>query len=111
MPFHIHTRIASRTYPLSGKMPDGSMFVAIILRFHAMKHEYIITVTYDPEHKVYLGWSDAVPGLHVCCPTLEELMEVVEDALPEMVEANAAKQHSVAPVPLYHMAKYSELRT
>ena len=75
-----------------------------------MKKEYIITVTYDESNLVYLGWSEDVPGLHICCATLEELMEVVEDALPEMVAANQARYASPPPVALYHIAKHSELR-
>ncbi len=74
------------------------------------KQPYVITVTYDPEHKVFLGWCDDVPGLNVCCETVDELMEVVESSLPWVLEGIAERDDTIDIAPVYQLAKFSETR-
>lgn len=47
-----------------------------------------ITAQWDAKEKIWYATSDDVVGLHVCCPTLEEMIEVIDDVLPDLVAQN-----------------------
>ena len=66
-----------------------------------MKKEIEIKATWDEANKVWYATSEDVTGLHVCCPTLEEVFEVVDDVLPDLVAHNLGV-HKMDAVP-YHI--------
>jgi predicted RNase H-like HicB family nuclease len=70
--------------------------------------EYIVKVMHDPEHDVFISWSDELPGLTAEAKTVEELMEIVEDTLPWVLETLSKKEQYCTPI--YQLAKFREYR-
>ena len=50
--------------------------------------EYAIRVLWDQETGVWFVESSDIPGLNVETPSLDELVEVVRDAAPDLIEHN-----------------------
>ena len=73
-----------------------------------MNKHIIIKVEYDAQHKRWLGSSDDISGLHVECGSIEELLEVVADALPDLIEHNL--DLPMPPHPLYDIVTSNEAR-
>ncbi len=76
-----------------------------------MSDGYAIKVTYDPEAKVFIAWSDheELRGLVIEAATPEEIMQEVEDALPFVLEANTKRLSHEPIIASYALAKLSEL--
>ncbi len=72
--------------------------------------QFIIDITYDSEHGIYLGSCKDVRGLHVEGKSIEAILEVVHDVLPEMVADNLAYDLKNGHFPLYNIATFAETR-
>jgi Domain of unknown function (DUF1902) len=72
--------------------------------------DLIVKVMHDPSCNKFISWCDELPGLTACCDTVEELMEVVEDNLPWVLESLAEVAAKQVIVPQYHLAKFTEQR-
>ncbi len=64
----------------------------------------IITVhaLWDEKHHQWYATSHDIDGLHARCETLEQLIEVIDDALPELVESNLHTPSDDVPYFLMH---------
>jgi predicted RNase H-like HicB family nuclease len=54
-----------------------------------MAKQYIVTVEWDDEARVYVATSDDVPGLIAEAPTLDEVRDKVLALVPDLLELNA----------------------
>lgn len=67
-----------------------------------------IIAQWDAKEKIWYATSDDVVGLHVCCHTLDEVIEVIDDVLPDLVAKNLDdeeilhKNHAFIPYHLLH---------
>jgi predicted RNase H-like HicB family nuclease len=50
--------------------------------------QFTVTVSHDEKESVWFVESSDVPGLHAEAPTLDELVEVIADVVPELVASN-----------------------
>jgi hypothetical protein len=50
---------------------------------------FIIHVEFDPEHKCYFVHESDVPGLVVEASSFDEVIEIVRDAAPDLLGAQA----------------------
>lgn len=48
----------------------------------------VVTVEWDPEGRVWIAQSDDVPGLVTGADTIEQLIEKLKIAVPEMLAEN-----------------------
>jgi predicted RNase H-like HicB family nuclease len=53
-----------------------------------MAEPIVVSTTWDPESKVWVAESDQVPGLATGADTLEELVEKLKVAIPELLAEN-----------------------
>ena len=53
-----------------------------------MVQPIVVTATWDAETKVWIAESDGVPGLATGADTLEELVEKLKVAIPELLAEN-----------------------
>ncbi len=53
-----------------------------------MAQPIVVSVTWDAEAKVWIAESDSVPGLATGADTLEELVEKLKVAIPELLAEN-----------------------
>jgi predicted RNase H-like HicB family nuclease len=53
-----------------------------------MAQPIIVSATWDAETKVWIAESDSVPGLATGADTLEELVERLKVAIPELLAEN-----------------------
>ncbi len=53
------------------------------------ERELIIRAFWDDEAKVWVAESDDVPGLVTGADTMEELVQKLEEVIPELLELNA----------------------
>lgn len=53
-----------------------------------MAEPIVITALWDPKSKVWIAESDGVPGLATGADTLEELVEKLKVAIPELLAEN-----------------------
>ena len=49
---------------------------------------YVVRADWDVEAKVWVAYSDDVPGLATGSDTLEDLVEKLRTAVPELLEEN-----------------------
>ena len=54
-----------------------------------MAKQYVVTVEWDDEARVYVATSDDVPGLVAEAPTLDQIREKVLALVPDLLESNA----------------------
>jgi predicted RNase H-like HicB family nuclease len=66
----------------------------------------VVNATWDAEGKVWLAESDDVPGLATGADTLEQLIEKLKVAIPELLEENGLV--STGPLPFEIKAERSE---
>ena len=66
----------------------------------------VVNATWDAEGKVGLAESDDVPGLATGADTLEQLIEKLKVAIPELLEENGLV--SAGPLPFEIKAERSE---
>ncbi len=72
-------------------------------------NQYIITISRDDKTGRYTGICEDVRGLVVEAATIEEVVEIAHDLLPDMVAANL--EHDMQDIPpLFQLAKFSESR-
>ena len=57
--------------------------------------EYLIHAIWDAKAGVFYAQSD-VPGLNVEAATLQELLEVLQDVVPELLAANGGKREATS---------------
>lgn len=50
--------------------------------------DYTVEAVWDPEAGVWVAGSEDVPGLVAEAATVEELIEVVKDLIPDLLAAN-----------------------
>ncbi len=72
---------------------------------------YVITIMQDDETGRYTGVCEEVRGLVVEAATIEEVVEIAQDLLPDMVAANLEYEMSHGFPPLFELAKFAENRT
>ena len=53
-----------------------------------MAQPIVVSATWDAEAKVWIAESDSVPGLATGADTLEELVEKLKVAIPELLAEN-----------------------
>ena len=53
-----------------------------------MAEPIVVTAIWDAESKVWIAESDSVPGLATGADTLEELIEKLKGAIPELLTEN-----------------------
>ncbi len=53
-----------------------------------MAQPIVVSATWDAESKVWIAESDSVPGLATGADTLEELVEKLKVAIPELLAEN-----------------------
>jgi len=68
--------------------------------------DIVVHATWDAEGKVWLAESDDVPGLATGADTLEQLVEKMKVAIPELLEENGLV--SAGPLPFEIKAERSE---
>jgi predicted RNase H-like HicB family nuclease len=49
---------------------------------------YLVRADWDAEAKVWVAWSDDIPGLATGADTLEDLVEKLKMVVPELLEEN-----------------------
>lgn len=52
------------------------------------KTQYVIQISLDEDAGVYYVRNSDVPGLHVEADTIDEVMAIVRDVLPDLVKHN-----------------------
>lgn len=75
-----------------------------------MKQEYVITISYDAEAGVYLGSCSDVRGLHVEGNSIEQVVEAVQDIMPDLVADNLVYDMKHGNPPLYRITTFAETR-
>ena len=65
--------------------------------------QFTVTVSHDDQEGVWFVQSSNVPGLNAEAPTLDALVEVITDAVPDLVAANLPEAgiERGAPIPLH----------
>jgi hypothetical protein len=65
--------------------------------------QFTVTVCHDEQEGVWFVQSSNVPGLNAEAPTLDALVNVITDVVPDLVAANMpdAGFESGAPIPLH----------
>lgn len=53
--------------------------------------QVIVTAFWDAEAKVFFARSDAVRGLNLEAESMQELIQEIEEMLPEMMRANGVR--------------------
>ena len=71
---------------------------------------YLIYADWDPEERVWVAYSDDVPGLATGAKTVEKLIDKLKVVVPELLEANGLLVTSDGSfdVPYDLMARRSE---
>jgi len=74
-----------------------------------MTKNITITANWDAKEKLWYATSKDITGLHVCCPTLDEVIEVVDDVLTDLVAHNLKEEVPIS-IP-YHLMHEHIIRT
>jgi hypothetical protein len=75
-----------------------------------MKEQYVISIMKDDVTKRYTGICETVRGLVVEADTIEEVLEIAQDLLPDMVAENLEYDMKNGLPPLFLLAKFAENR-
>jgi hypothetical protein len=70
--------------------------------------QHVITVSKDQTTGRYTGTCETVRGLVVEADTIEELVDIAQDLLPDLVAANLAYDMHHGLPPLVQLAQYPE---
>ena len=69
-----------------------------------------VTVSHDKDEGVWFVLSSDVPGLNAEAQSLDELVTVISDLVPELIAANLPGTTSDAPVCIQHMVSSKPAR-
>ena len=61
-----------------------------------MAEPIVVTAIWDAESKVWIAESDSVPGLATGADTLEELIEKLKGAIPELLRVRPGTSSRIA---------------
>jgi predicted RNase H-like HicB family nuclease len=69
-----------------------------------------VHVNHDAKEGIWFIQSSDVPGLHAEAATLDELVAVIEDLVPELVAANLPGLAAGVPLSIQHLVNIKRAR-